>query len=218
MPLLGSPASPRQWRTARKALGLWLACRPQGPWMPKGGWPSTEPHVASLVPDGSASSFGLHRARPADSRTDFSSYCVQQPPRHQRWRRAFGSALASLLCLTSGTGGGGNNAAGWTGRRRDPHEASKGTTTSGIGSALFAGKANTLDAIRAVIRSLITPFCRPSPRLFRLWSKRRRGRSEQRNCERLGFAQRDNFFPCISVELWASQILFLSLRIYCPGK
>ena len=119
------------------------------------------------------------------SGTAFSSYCVQQPPRHQRWRCDFGSALASLLSLTSGTGGGGNNAAGWTGRRRDPHEASKGTTTRGIGSALFAGKANALDAIRAVIRSLITPLCRLSPSLLRLWSRRRRGRSEQRNRERL---------------------------------
>ena len=58
----------------------------------------------------------------------------------------------------SGTGGGGNNAAGWTGRRRDPHEASKGTTTRGIGSALFAGKAKALDAIRTVIKSLIASF------------------------------------------------------------
>ena len=58
----------------------------------------------------------------------------------------------------SGTGGGGNNAAGWTGRRRDPHEASKGTTTRGIGSALFAGKAKALDAIRTVIKSLIALF------------------------------------------------------------
>ena len=58
----------------------------------------------------------------------------------------------------SGTGGGGNNAAGWTGRRRDPHEASKGTTARGIGSALFAGKAKALDAIRTVIRTLIASF------------------------------------------------------------
>ena len=104
------------------------------------------------------------------SGTALSGYCVQQPPRHQRWRRGFGLALASPVRLMSGTGGGGNNAAGWTGRRRDPHEASKGTTTRGIGSALFAGQAKALDAIRTVIRSLIAPLCRscgviPSRRL-----------------------------------------------------
>ena len=156
--------------------------------------PSTEPHVASLALDGIASPFGLHRVRPVDSRTDFSSPCIQQPPRHQRWRCRLGSASGLLP------------------------EASKGTTTRGIGSALFAGEAKALAAIRAVIRSLITPFCRPSPRLLRLWSTRRRGRSEQRNCEELGFAQRDSFSPYISVELWALQILLLSLNICCPGK
>lgn len=176
-------------------------------------WRPMEVHLTSVYTER-----GQLTAVVISSGTAFSSYCVQQPPRHQRWRRGFGSALASLLCLTSGTGGGGNNAAGWTGRRRDPHEASKGTTTRGIGSALFAGKANALDAIRAVIRSLITPFCRPSPRLLSFLSKRRRGRSEQRNCEELGFAQRDSFSPYISVELWASQILLLSLNICCPGK
>ena len=56
------------------------------------------------------------------------------------------------------------------GRRRDPHSALKGTTTRGIGSALFAGQAKALDAIRTVIRSLIAPLCRscsvmPSRRL-----------------------------------------------------
>lgn len=55
-------------------------------------------------------------------------------------------------------GGGGISAAGWTGRRRDPHLASKGTTTRGIGSALCAGKAKAHDAMKAVIRSLIAPF------------------------------------------------------------
>ena len=44
------------------------------------------------------------------------------------------------------------------GRRRDPQAASKGTTTRGIGSALFAGQAKELDAIRAAIRILIAPF------------------------------------------------------------
>ena len=44
------------------------------------------------------------------------------------------------------------------GRRCDPHAASKGTTTRGIGSALFAGQAKALDAIRTVIRTLIAPF------------------------------------------------------------
>ena len=45
-----------------------------------------------------------------------------------------------------------------SGRRRDPHAASKGTTTRGIGSALFAGQAKALDAIRTVIRTVIAPF------------------------------------------------------------
>ena len=49
--------------------------------MPKGGWSSTEPHAASLAPDGSASPFGLHRTLPSDSRAAFSSGLVQQPPR-----------------------------------------------------------------------------------------------------------------------------------------
>ena len=44
----------------------------------------------------------------------------------------------------------------------------------------------------------------PAQRLLRLWSKRRRGRSEQQSSERIGFAQRDSFFPCISVGLLAS--------------
>ncbi|WP_256382199.1 hypothetical protein [Synechococcus sp. KORDI-52] len=37
--------------------------------------------------------------------------------------------------LQAGTGGGGSTAAGLTGTRRDPHAASKGTTTRGTGSA-----------------------------------------------------------------------------------
>ena len=92
------------------------------------------------------------------------------------------------------------------GRRRDPHAASKGTTTRGIGSALSTGKANDDDAMRAVIRNLIPPFLlmldllalisaalsglRPAATgqgwplsLFRPWNRRRRDKSEQRNYE-----------------------------------
>ena len=170
MPLSGSPASPQRWRTVRTALGLWPACHRQEPWIPEGGWPSIAPRFASLGPEGGASPFGLHRTHPSGSRAAFSSRLVQQLPRHQRWRCGFGSASASLAGLRPGIGGGGNKAAGWTGRRRDPHAASKGTTTRGIGSALFAGQAKALDAIRTVIRILIAPLCRscsvmPSRRL-----------------------------------------------------
>ena len=140
------------------ALELWPACHRQEPWIPEGGWPSIAPRFASLGPEGGASPFGLHRTHPSGRRGAFSSRLVPQLPRHQRWRCGFGSASASLAGLRPGIGGGGNKAAVWTGRRRDPHAASKGTTTRGIGSALFAGQVKAQDAIRTVIRTLIAPF------------------------------------------------------------
>ena len=58
----------------------------------------------------------------------------------------------------------------------------------GIFADLEASGRNPCCAIRAPSRSWS---------LVSFWRKTRRGRSEQRNCERLGFAQRDSFSPCI---------------------
>ena len=52
-------------------------------------------------------------------------------------------SLGFAALTRPGTGGGANNAAGWTGRRREPHAASKGTTTRRIGSALRTGHGRT---------------------------------------------------------------------------
>ena len=166
MPLSGSPSSPKRWRTARTALGLWPACHRQEPWIPEGGSPSIAPRFASLGLEGGASPFGLHRTLPGDSRPVFNSRRAQQlvpfnshpgtsvgvAALVQRWLRWLDSVQRLEVAATT--------LRAERGRRRDPHAASKGTTTRGIGSALFTGQAKALDAIRTVIRTLIAPLCR----------------------------------------------------------
>ena len=111
--------------------------------------------AACLISGARRDSFGLHRTGPCDS-----NFLVQQPPRHQFWLRRLCLAPVWVSWFRPGTGGGGSRAAGWTGRRRDPHGASKGTTTRGTGSALrtCSGRQAVDDAMRAVIRNLIAPF------------------------------------------------------------
>ena len=205
MPLSGSPASPQRWRTVRTALGLWPACHRQEPWIPEGGSPSIAPRFASLGLEGGASPFGLHRTLPGDSRPVFNSRRAQQP-----LSSAAAPAPASALRPWFSVG-----FAGWTRWRdwrwrqqpcglngktsRPPcgiegnhHEGDRFRTLYRPGQstgrdqdcdqnshrAIFADPAASCRHVGCVLSALVQ-------RLLRLWNRRRRGRSEQRNCVRI---------------------------------
>ena len=194
MPLSGLPASPQRWRTARTALGLWPACHRQEPWIPEGGSPSIAPRFASLGLEGGASPFGLHRTFPSDSRAALAATPAPALAlwpwfsvgfggwtrcRDWRWRQqrcGLNGKTSRPPCGIEGNHHEGDRfrtlcrPGQSTGRDQDCDQNSH--------RAIFADPAASCRHVGCILSAQVQ-------RLLRLWSRRRRGRSELRNSARI---------------------------------